>query len=225
MAMTKSEQIEFEQTATKLADATQYIAECEARIADQRDVLEQQQNALDRLHHEIATLRRDLESVRSAAAAAPKKAAMSKRPIGRVQGEYGFLAIGDTHAFDTQYKSGDVMSDYAIDFYGSPTEAAYLARRTGMPVTTLADGTPRVTVPSQPQAAAIADGARKLVAQDSLATKVRVQAVRATGLQVQDAARGTGAGVTGAFLAIAAPRGAAVSAVDIDGVKGYLIET
>lgn len=253
MTMSKSEQAEFDRVTAELEAAKAALADRDATIATQAatistlagagaqasaltEQLAAAKAAIRGKDEEIAAYLEDLADLRAQLAAAkaappapptspaPARPAMTKRPIGRIQGEHGFLAIGDTHAFDTLYRAGDVMSSYAIDFYGPEAEAEYLARRTGLSYTKLVDGTPRVTVPSQPQAIAVADDARKLVAQDAKTTKVRVQALGATGLQVQDAARGVGAGLTGPFAAIAAPRGANVSAVVIDGVKGYLIE-
>lgn len=183
---------------------------------------EERANTLDA---ENVRLRTELETFKAKAradAASPPVAPITKVPVGRISGEHGLVILGDTHAFDTIYRAGDVMSEYAIDFYGPAEEAAYLARRTGMAVTPLADGTPRVTCPSKPQADAIADGARKLVSQDGLATKIECRAVRSTGLQARDATRVSGAGlVEGRFVGIQAPSGLAVYKV---GPRSYLLE-
>lgn len=194
------------------------LGQAEEMTTQTREI-EERANTLDA---DNVRLRTELEALKAKARSEAAPAPLAKTPIGRISGEHGLVVLGDTHAFDTIYKAGDVMSPYAIDFYGPPTEAAYLARRTGMPFEILTDGTPRVVCPSRPQADAISDGARKLVQQDSLSTRVECRAIRTTGLQARDAARTSGAGVVeGRFVGIQAPRGLTVSRV---GPNTYLLE-
>lgn len=170
---------------------------------------------IEALQAELAALRAEYNELAAAHKAKSSKPAqpVGDVSIGTLRIVNGVLALSDTHYLDQTWRTAGQTqtSRIAVDFCGPHAE--YLARRTQLPVEKLGDGTLRIHVQAQPQAAHFVAQANQWLAReastDAEPTTARVSVLAATGLRCHDAVRGVPAAVVAedgapAFLAVAA---------------------